>query len=240
MASYTGMRELSNHVHRSGADLSQKKVFTAKSGELLPIFWDIALPDNKYDIDVQYFTRTLPVNTAAYTRIREYFDFYAVPIDLLWKSFDASVIQMGEKAPVQSRGLLTPQLVKTDLPWCTLMDLAIAMSFQQGDFALSEKVEVPIGYRSMFGFNKGDLTHKLLTYLSYGNCVLPDSSKVGGPDNRWWNRQAKLADYVDDYYSQKYQYNFAVNVLLFLLIRRYIKIFSVGLNGKTLTRLLTI
>lgn len=220
MASYTGMRELSNHVHRSGADLSQKKVFTAKSGELLPIFWDIALPDNKYDIDVQYFTRTLPVNTAAYTRIREYFDFYAVPIDLLWKSFDASVIQMGEKAPVQSRGLLTPQLVKTDLPWCTLMDLAIATSFQQGDFALNEKVEVPIGYRSMFGFNKGDLTHKLLTYLSYGNYILPDSSKVGGPDNRWWNRQAKLADYVDDYYSQKYQYNFAVNVLPLLAYQK--------------------
>lgn len=220
MASYTGMRELSNHVHRSGADLSQKKVFTAKSGELLPIFWDIALPDNKYDIDVQYFTRTLPVNTAAYTRIREYFDFYAVPIDLLWKSFDASVIQMGEKAPVQSRGLLTPQLVKTDLPWCTLLDISKALSYQQASSALGNKVSVPSGYASMFGFNKGDLSHKLITYLCYGNVVDPDASDIGTANNRWWNHQSVLSEGVDPYYSQKYQYNYAVNILPLLAYQK--------------------
>ena len=109
MANYTGLRELQNHVHRSGSDISQKVAFTAKSGELLPIFWDIALPNSTYQINPQYFTRTLPVETSAYTRIREYVDFYAVPIDLLWKSFDASVIQMGEKAPVQSNSLLNPK-----------------------------------------------------------------------------------------------------------------------------------
>lgn len=220
MASYTGMRELSNHVHRSGADLSQKKVFTAKSGELLPIFWDIALPDNKYDIDVQYFTRTLPVNTAAYTRVREYFDFYAVPIDLLWKSFDASVIQMGEKAPVQSRGLLTPQLVKTDLPWCTLLDISKALFCQQGPSVLGNKVSVASGYASMFGFNKGDLSHKLITYLSYGNVVDPKASEIGTANNRWWNHQTVLSSEVDPYYSQKYQNNYAVNILPLLAYQK--------------------
>lgn len=220
MASYTGMRELSNHVHRSGADLSQKKVFTAKSGELLPIFWDIALPDNKYDIDVQYFTRTLPVNTAAYTRIREYFDFYAVPIDLLWKSFDASVVQMGEKAPVQSSGLLVPQLVKTDLPWCTLLDISKALFSQQGPSVLGNKVSVAPGYASMFGFNKGDLSHKLITYLCYGNVVAPNATEMGTVNNRWWNHQTTLSSDVDPYYSQRYQYNYAVNILPLLAYQK--------------------
>lgn len=220
MASYTGMRELSNHVHRSGADLSQKKVFTAKSGELLPIFWDIALPDNKYDIDVQYFTRTLPVNTAAYTRVREYFDFYAIPIDLLWKSFDASVVQMGEKAPVQSSGLLSPQLVKTDLPWCTLYDISKALFCQQGPSVLGNKVSISSGYGSMFGFNKGDLSHKLITYLGYGNVVDPNATEVGTANNRWWNRQTVLSSDVDPYYSQKYQYNYAVNILPLLAYQK--------------------
>ena len=220
MASYTGMRELSNHVHRSGADLSQKKVFTAKSGELLPIFWDIALPDNKYDIDVQYFTRTLPVNTAAYTRVREYFDFYAVPIDLLWKSFDASVVQMGEKAPVQSRGLLTPQLVKTDLPWCLLSDFSRALGYQQNSEALGSKVSAPSGFASMFGFNKGDLSHKLLSYLGYGNIVSKTSSGIGDSANRWWNRQSPLSEGIDPYYTQKYEYNFAVNILPLLAYQK--------------------
>ena len=123
MAHFTGLKELQNHVHRSGFDLSSKNVFSAKAGELLPVYWDIGLPGCTYDINVEYFTRTRPVQTAAYTRIREYFDFYAVPIDLLWKSFDASVIQMGDIAPVQSKTLIEALTVKGDLPWCTLSDL---------------------------------------------------------------------------------------------------------------------
>ena len=86
MAHFTGLKALQNHPHRSGFDIGAKNVFSAKCGEILPVFWDLGLPGCTYDIDLQYFTRTRPVQTAAYTRIREYFDFYAVPIDLLWQS----------------------------------------------------------------------------------------------------------------------------------------------------------
>ena len=123
MAHYTGLSELQNHVHRAGFDISSKNVFSAKCGELLPVYWDLGFPGCTYDIDLQYFTRTRPVQTAAYTRVREYFDFYAVPIDLLWKSFDSAVIQMGEVAPVQSRDLLNALTVKGDLPYCSVRDL---------------------------------------------------------------------------------------------------------------------
>ena len=58
--------------------------------------------------------------------IREYFDFYAVPLDLFWKSFDASVIQMGELAPVQSKDILTALTVSGDLPYCSLSDLGLS------------------------------------------------------------------------------------------------------------------
>ena len=70
-------------VHRSSFDLSSKKLFTAKVGEILPCYWQIAIPDNKYRISSDWFTRTVPVNTAAYTRIKEYYDFYAVPLRLI-------------------------------------------------------------------------------------------------------------------------------------------------------------
>ena len=136
MGHYTGLSELQNHVHRAGFDISSKNVFSAKCGELLPVYWDLGLPGCTYDIDIQYFTRTRPVQTAAYTRIREYFDFYAVPIDLLWKSFDSAVIQMGEVAPVQSKDLLNSLTVKGDLLYCTLRDLGVACYFSQGDIYL--------------------------------------------------------------------------------------------------------
>jgi hypothetical protein len=70
-------------VHRSSFDLSSKKLFTAKIGEILPCYWQIAIPGTKYRISSDWFTRTVPVNTAAYTRIKEYYDFYAVPLRLI-------------------------------------------------------------------------------------------------------------------------------------------------------------
>jgi hypothetical protein len=72
MASYTGMSNLQNHPHRSGFDIGRKNAFTAKVGELLPVYWDISMPGDKYKFNVEYFTRTQPVETSAYTRLREY------------------------------------------------------------------------------------------------------------------------------------------------------------------------
>lgn len=209
MGHYTGLSELQNHVHRAGFDISSKNVFSAKCGELLPVYWDLGFPGCTYDIDIQYFTRTRPVQTAAYTRIREYFDFYAVPIDLLWKSFDSSVIQMGEVAPVQSKDLLNALSVKGDLPYCSVRDLGIACYFSQGNVALGSSPFVTSGFESIHGFNRGDLSFKLLTYLNYGNIVDPSSVNVGG-SNRWFNMQAPLDSSI--VYTQKYNSNLAVNI----------------------------
>lgn len=81
-------------VHRSSFDLSSKKLFTAKVGEILPCYWQIAIPGNKYRISSDWFTRTVPVNTAAYTRIKEYYDFYAVPLRLISRALPQSFTQM--------------------------------------------------------------------------------------------------------------------------------------------------
>lgn len=209
MGHYTGLSELQNHVHRAGFDISSKNVFSAKCGELLPVYWDFGLPGCTYDIDIQYFTRTRPVQTAAYTRIREYFDFYAVPIDLLWKSFDSSVIQMGEVSPVQSKDLLNSLVVKGDLPYCTLHDLSNAVFYAAGNKSLGSTPSVVPGYESIHGFNRGDLNYKLLSYLNYGNFIFSASSNVGG-SNRWYNMQAPLNSPI--VYSQKYESNLTVNI----------------------------
>jgi hypothetical protein len=101
MSHFTGLKELQNKPHKSGHDISAKNCFTAKVGELLPVWFDFAIPNCTYRFNLEYFTRTRPVQTSAYTRIREYFDFFAVPCDLIWKSFDSAVIQMGEKKSAQ-------------------------------------------------------------------------------------------------------------------------------------------
>lgn len=216
MAHYTGMKELQNKVHKSGFDISQKNLFTAKVGELLPVYWDFAIPDCNYRINLEYFTRTRPVQTSAYTRIREYFDFYAIPIDVLWKSFDTSVIQMGEIAPVQSKSLLNALAVKGDIPFCTLKDLSLAAYYSGGNVPTGSSPIPQSGFESIFGYNRGDSVHKLLTYLNYGNFV--GDVAVGNSSNRWWNMQAPLASGV--LYSQKYRDNVAVNLFPLLAYQK--------------------
>lgn len=81
-------------THRSSFDLSSKKLFTAKVGEILPCYWQIAIPGNKYRISSDWFTRTVPVHTAAYTRIKEYYDFYAVPLRLISRALPQAFTQM--------------------------------------------------------------------------------------------------------------------------------------------------
>lgn len=218
MAHFTGLKELQNHPHKAGFDIGSKNIFTAKVGELLPVYWDMAIPNCDYDIDLAYFTRTRPVQTAAYTRIREYFDFYAVPCDLLWKSFDSAVIQMGEVAPVQAKTLLDPLTVGTDIPWCYLNDIFNALYYSAGNTALGQTVNVVSDYANIFGYNRGDVNFKLISYLNYGNIVNPNSTSVGTTSNRWWNTSFTVTGVSN--YSQKYSNNNAVSLFPLLAYQK--------------------
>lgn len=212
MAHFTGLKELQNKPHKSGHDISSKNCFTAKVGELLPVWFDFAIPNSTYRFNLEYFTRTRPVQTSAYTRIREYFDFFAVPCDLIWKSFDSAVIQMGEKAPIQSKDLLTNLTVKGDLPYCSLTDLSASLFFAGGNVALGNKVGVVDGFGNIFGYNRGDVNHKLLTMLDYGNFVTKTSTDIGTSSNRWWNGSTAPSAADLKSYSQKYNVNLSVNL----------------------------
>ena len=218
MAHFTGLKELQNHPHKAGFDIGSKNLFTAKVGELLPVYWDMAIPDCDYDIDLAYFTRTRPVQTAAYTRIREFFDFYAVPCDLLWKSFDSAVIQMGEIAPVQAKTLLDPLTVGTDIPWCYLEDLHYALAYSSGNTPLGSTITAPTGFGNIFGYNRGDTSFKLLSYLNYGNIVKSTSNNIGSGGNRWWNASFSSSAFPN--YSQKYSNNVAVSLFPLLAYQK--------------------
>lgn len=94
MSDFNPLNRAKIPTHRSSFDLSSKKLFTAKVGEILPCYWQIAIPGTKYRISSDWFTRTVPVNTAAYTRIKEYYDFYAVPLRLISRALPQAFTQM--------------------------------------------------------------------------------------------------------------------------------------------------
>ena len=86
---------------------------------------------------------------------------------------------MGEIAPVQSKDLLNALTVRGDIPWCNLSDLGRAVYYAGGAHASGPTPSTVSGFESIFGYNRGDLDHKLLHMLNYGNFVSVNDH-VGG------------------------------------------------------------
>lgn len=209
MASYTGMSNLQNHPHRSGFDIGRKNAFTAKVGELLPVYWDISMPGDKYKFNVEYFTRTQPVETSAYTRLREYFDFYAVPLRLLWKSAPSVLTQMQDVNQIQALSLTQNLSLGTYLPSFPLVRFADVLYRLAGG---SNDPNNSSSLKNMFGFSRADCSFKLLSYLGYGNFI------KDLPSSRWWS--TSLTASSTSSYTQQYVQNSVVNVFPLLAYQK--------------------
>lgn len=148
-------------VHRSSFDLSSKKLFSAKVGEILPVYWQIAIPGSKYRIKSDWFTRTVPVNTAAYTRIKEYYDFYAVPLRLISRALPQAFTQMSDyMTSAVSNASNAEQL--TSVPYTTT---SVISNYLSNAAALLDDANIPYRYGAC----------KLLDYLNYGSILDPNS-----------------------------------------------------------------
>jgi hypothetical protein len=152
-------------VHRSSFDLSSKKLFTAKIGEILPCYWQIAIPGNKYRISSDWFTRTVPVNTAAYTRIKEYYDFYAVPLRLISRALPQAFTQMSDyMTSAASNSANTEQL--SSVPYAPVGNISAE---------IQARVTANTVDDAGFGFAYGSC--KLLDMLGYGSFIGAGNTK---------------------------------------------------------------
>lgn len=120
MANIMSKFRLSNKPRRNGFDLSRKHCFTASAGQLLPVFVEEVLPGDKFKINLDAFTRTQPLNTAAFARMREYYDLFFVPYHILWSHFPTMITQV-PNATVAS-AIDSPKMY-TESPWMSLSQL---------------------------------------------------------------------------------------------------------------------
>lgn len=157
MANIMSQVKLKNRTSRNAFDLSRKNAFTAKVGELLPVACVECIPGDKFKARVQHFTRTMPVSTAAYTRIREYYDWFFVPTNLLWNKFNTWVTQMTDD--VQHAVSATQAKQLSDMhPYFTLDSVGNYVKYLETN-----------SRKSIFGDSRAALTAKLLSYLGYGD-----------------------------------------------------------------------
>lgn len=154
------LKSLRNKTSRNGFDLSFKKNFTAKAGELLPVMVKEVLPGDSFKINLRSFTRTQPINTAAFARIREYYDFYFVPYDLLWNKANTVLTQMYDNPQHSVSMNPTDNFVLSGtMPSITASGLAKYLVNVNGS---GEEL-------NYFGYNRALCSAKLMEYLGYGN-----------------------------------------------------------------------
>lgn len=187
MSNIMNLKTLRNKPSRNGFDLSFKRNFTAKCGELLPVMVKEVLPGDIFNIDLTTFTRTQPVNTAAFARIREYYDFFFVPYELLWTRSDTVLTQMYDNAQHSSSILPEQNKPLSDsLPYITCDQIARYLINQGSLGILHESVK-----KNFFGYERGSLTVKLLEYLGYGNFSDYISPT---PDKADWFKNPKMSN----------------------------------------------
>lgn len=91
------LNTLKAHPERNAFDLSHNDVFSCAPGMLLPISCTEVLPNEHYEINPQIFLRTMPLNSAAFVRLRQHIEFFFVPMRVLSRQFQQFVV--GTKYP---------------------------------------------------------------------------------------------------------------------------------------------
>ena len=203
MANVMNMKQVKNNVSRDGFDLSKKVNFTAKAGELLPVYCKEVIPGDKVTIDLSSFTRTMPVNTAAFARIREYYDFFFVPFSHLWNRANTVLSQMDFNQMHANSLDGTSQMYNGSLPFITASQIATYLRNVNNTL---EKNKV-----NMFGFNRALQSCKLLEYLGYGSFYGFVSNPTGGgfkynPQYNVFGLLAYQKIYNDFYRDQQWEY----------------------------------
>lgn len=139
------------NLQRNAFDLSFTSKFTASVGMLLPCFCKEVNPNEHFRINPEMFLRTVPMNSAAYVRLKQYCEFYFVPTRLLWRSFPQFVAGTSNRF---SQGIFDG----SKFPSVPSINFGDLMTFISGTVSLPDSA----------GYNFKNGAVRLLDLLGYG------------------------------------------------------------------------
>lgn len=170
-----GLHGLKNKTSKNSFDLSHRNLFTAKVGELIPCSVFELNPGDTINLDTSYFTRTAPLDSAAYTRLRENVQFFFVPYSQLWKYFDSQVMNMtstpnGADISRVATGLTSNSKITTQMPFVQYKALHEELT-NQANAGIDSLTNTSVINHSLLnnGEYRWSCSAKLLQMLGYGN-----------------------------------------------------------------------
>lgn len=155
-----------SNVSRNAFDVGYSNKFTSSLGMLLPCFVRECNPDEHYRINARMFTRTMPMNSAAFIQCTQHVEFFFVPYRLLWRAFPQFVVS------TQYNTSLYDTAISSDSPRFDLAKIYNAFNSK-----LVKSDHTPAGGlgTDLLGYPKIQNAMRLLDLLGYGCYFTPDS-----------------------------------------------------------------
>lgn len=142
------------HLQRNAFDLSHSDVFSIAPGMLLPIHVSEVNPNEHFVISPANYVRTMPLNSAAFTRLKQHIEFYFVPMRTLCRQFNQFIV--GTDYKISSLDSLNNY--KSNLP---MVDLLNVIRYYSG----LSSTERPL---NIFGLDRINDSIRLFDMLGYG------------------------------------------------------------------------
>lgn len=154
-------------VSRNAFDVGYSNKFTSSLGMLLPCFVRECNPDEHYRINARMFTRTMPMNSAAFIQCTQHIEFFFVPYRLLWRDFPQFVV--GTKYPTS---LYDTAKISKDSP---NFDLAKIYNAFKKKLSASDSTPAAGLGTDLLGYPKIQNSLRLLDLLGYGCYFTPEA-----------------------------------------------------------------
>lgn len=146
------------HLQRNAFDLSHSDIFSMAPGMLLPCHVCEVNPGEYFEFNPQVYTRTMPLNSAAFVRLKQHIEFFFVPMRTLCRQWNQWIV--GTKYPISA--ISTLNSVPSDFGYS--LDL---LNFVKNASSSINNPQVSSS-KNIFGFQFGHDVVRLLDLLSYG------------------------------------------------------------------------
>ncbi|UPW42037.1 major capsid protein [Dipodfec virus RodF1_13] len=187
MKSFNDLKEnLQLDLPRGGFDNSQTVKFTSKNGELLPILTLDVVPGGEYRIRVDADSRLQPASSPAMIRMREYYDFFFVPFNQLYRDSENVLLLNSEN--LQFAASPTSNTRHSEYLPCFKSSYLYRFSKAEASSAYPNRLRIFSDLQSdvyqtdIFGFNLWPLSAKLCNFIGtpYMNTTFIKAIEAGG------------------------------------------------------------
>lgn len=141
-------------------DTASRDVFSLKTGMITPCLVRHTIPDSMYDCSLMGITRTIPVQSAPFTRMSQNFEYYFVPYSQIFHDFERIYYERGDEQRNFSGHGDSGFSHATQLPCFDLKDVVFAIF---ASYCYSRlKIEMRLSERRVHFDYYGAIEHKYI------------------------------------------------------------------------------